>query len=110
MEYKVDDKELSASVFVSFAGRIWPGDYDTDKTRAALSKTLNIRRGNARRLSEDPNRRLLFRNDHRSARTARISKEGDRQRTSSPCAGEYADNAVFRRAAGSGEVLRKERL
>ncbi len=42
MEYKVDDKELSASVFVSFAGRIWPGDYDTDKTRAALSKTLNI--------------------------------------------------------------------
>ena len=30
------------SVFLSFVNKIWPGNYDVDKTRAALSKTLNI--------------------------------------------------------------------
>ena len=37
MKYIVGDKELSASVFVSFAGRIWTGDYDMVKTQDALS-------------------------------------------------------------------------
>ncbi|AUA23849.1 N-acetyltransferase [Clostridioides difficile] len=42
MEYKVNDQELNASMFIPFVNRIWPGDYDTDKTQTALSKTLNI--------------------------------------------------------------------
>lgn len=42
MEYKVDDKQLNASVFLSFVNQIWPGSYDAERTQNALSKTLNI--------------------------------------------------------------------
>ena len=42
MEYKIDDKTLSASRFLSFVTQIWPGEYDPEKTQAALSMTLNI--------------------------------------------------------------------
>ena len=42
MEYRVDNQELETSVFLSFVNKIWPGNYDVDKTRAALAKTLNI--------------------------------------------------------------------
>jgi len=42
MEYKVNDQELKASVFIPFVNQIWPGDYDIEKTQTALSKTLNI--------------------------------------------------------------------
>ncbi len=42
MEYRVNDQTLQASVFLSFVNRIWPGEYDLEKTQAALSKTNNI--------------------------------------------------------------------
>lgn len=42
MDYIVDDKQLNASVFLSFVNRIWPGSYDAERTQKALSKTLNI--------------------------------------------------------------------
>ena len=42
MKYKVNDQELNASTFITFVNRVWPGDYDLDKTQAALSRTLNI--------------------------------------------------------------------
>lgn len=42
MDYIVDNQSLDAFTFISFANRVWPGDYDLDKTRKALSKTLNI--------------------------------------------------------------------
>lgn len=42
IEYQVDDQILNASVFIPFVNRIWPGDYNMDKTQAALSKTCNI--------------------------------------------------------------------
>ena len=42
MESKVNDQELNASTFITFVNRVWPGDYDLDKTQAALSRTLNI--------------------------------------------------------------------
>lgn len=42
IEYRVNDKELNASIFISFVNRIWADDYDMDKTQAALTKTLNI--------------------------------------------------------------------
>lgn len=42
IEYKINDQELNASVFVTFATKIWSGDYDIAKTQGALLKTLNI--------------------------------------------------------------------
>ena len=42
VEYKVDDRELNASIFISFVNQVWKGDYDIERTQAALSKTLNI--------------------------------------------------------------------
>lgn len=42
MEYIVDDHELNATVFISLANRVWPGNYDMEKTQEALKKTINI--------------------------------------------------------------------
>ena len=42
MDYRVDDTFLTAEVFLSLVNRVWPGNYDLDRTRSALSKTLNI--------------------------------------------------------------------
>ena len=42
MEYRVNDQKLNASVFIPFVNRIWPGEYDVNKTQEALSKTFNI--------------------------------------------------------------------
>ena len=42
MIYKADDKELDASLFISFVNQIWHGDYDIERTQTALSKTINI--------------------------------------------------------------------
>ena len=42
MKFKVYDQYLSASVFLAFVNQVWPGDYDMDRTQAALSHTLNI--------------------------------------------------------------------
>ena len=33
MEYHVDDRALEAEEFLGFASRVWPGDYDVEKTR-----------------------------------------------------------------------------
>ena len=42
MDYCVDDKQMDASVFLSFVNQVWPGSYDTERTQNALSKTMNI--------------------------------------------------------------------
>lgn len=42
MEYIVDDRKLTASVFLDFVNQVWQGDYDMERTRQALSRTLNI--------------------------------------------------------------------
>lgn len=42
MKYTVDDRDLNASIFISFVNKVWPGNYDLDKTKAALIKTMNI--------------------------------------------------------------------
>ncbi|MBR1473179.1 MAG: GNAT family N-acetyltransferase [Paludibacteraceae bacterium] len=42
MDYIVDDKQLNASVFLLLVNKIWPGNYDAERTQNALSKTLNI--------------------------------------------------------------------
>ncbi len=42
MDYIVDDKQLNASVFLSFVDQVWSGNYESGRTQNALSKTLNI--------------------------------------------------------------------
>lgn len=42
LEYKVDDKTLGAQQFIELAQQVWPGDYDPEKTRRALERTINI--------------------------------------------------------------------
>lgn len=42
MEYRVDDQSLQAEPFLAFVNQIWPGEYDLEKTRAALERTINI--------------------------------------------------------------------
>lgn len=42
LDYRVGDVELDACAFLLFVNQIWPGDYDREKTQAALSRTLNI--------------------------------------------------------------------
>lgn len=42
MEYKINDKGLKATIFISFVNKVWKGQYDIEKTELALSKTLNI--------------------------------------------------------------------
>ena len=42
MDYRVDDKQLDAEVFLAFVNRVWPGNYDAERTQGALAKTLNI--------------------------------------------------------------------
>jgi hypothetical protein len=76
MDYRTDDKQLDASVFLSFVDQIWPGSYDEERTRDALSKTLNITAydgaklvGCLRILSDG----YFFRNDHGAARFAGVS-------------------------------------
>lgn len=42
LEYRVDDKALCAQRFIELAQQVWPGDYDPEKTRRALERTINI--------------------------------------------------------------------
>ena len=42
LRYVVDDKELKTSDFISLANKIWPGDYDNERTKTALERTINI--------------------------------------------------------------------
>jgi len=40
--YKIDDKNLSADVFLEMVQKVWKGDYNPEYTCAALEKTINI--------------------------------------------------------------------
>lgn len=42
IRYQVDDRRLDAEVFLHFANRIWPGEYDVEKTQSALRRTINL--------------------------------------------------------------------
>lgn len=44
IEYRIDDRALSASAFVAFAAKIWPGNYDVDKTQRALARSRFTRK------------------------------------------------------------------
>ena len=42
LEYRVDDKTLCAQRFIELARQVWPGEYDPERTRRALERTINI--------------------------------------------------------------------
>ena len=42
MDYRVDDWDLGAEEFLAFVQQVWPGEYDPEKTQAALEKTINL--------------------------------------------------------------------
>ena len=42
MDYIVDDRGLEVENFIDFVNEVWPGNYDREKTHAALSRTMNI--------------------------------------------------------------------
>lgn len=42
MDYKINDKELKANIFISFVNKVWKDQYNIEKTETALSKTINI--------------------------------------------------------------------
>lgn len=42
MEYRFDDRSLTAQVFLPLVNQVWSGDYDGAKTQAALEKTIQV--------------------------------------------------------------------
>ena len=42
IDFRVDDRSLDAAAFLAFVDQVWPGSYDPERTRTALSRTLNI--------------------------------------------------------------------
>lgn len=77
MDYRVNDKQLTASVFLSFVNQIWPGSYDAERTQEALSRTQNITAYDGTKMGRMPAHsfgRLLFRDDHGIACTSGISE------------------------------------
>ena len=42
IRYFADDNIINANEFIRFANQVWPGDYDEEKTEAALKRTINI--------------------------------------------------------------------
>ena len=50
MEYIIDDFKLSAESFLSLAQKVWPGDYNIEKTQKALGSTINITAYEGKRL------------------------------------------------------------
>lgn len=40
--YQAGDGALTAEAFLKLVNRVWPGEYDLERTEAALARTLNI--------------------------------------------------------------------
>lgn len=50
INYIVNDKNLTAEEFINMANSVWPRNYDIQKTKNALDKTINITARNNGRL------------------------------------------------------------
>src|SRR5687767_3197714 len=42
IHFKIDDRDLPATLFLGLAQRVWPRKYDTQLAQWALERTLNI--------------------------------------------------------------------
>ena len=79
MEYRYDDRALDAGTFLALVQQVWPGEYDAEKTRAALARTINITAWDGGRLAgclRIPHRRLLFWHHHGAAGASRLPAAG----------------------------------
>ena len=113
MRYIVDDRSLEAGRFLEFVNGVWPGEYDMEKTQAALSKTLNITAYDGERPGGVPKNfvgRILFWDYYGAACSAGASKTRRRQQAAAACQGKHADHALFWCTAGCRGLLRKERM
>ncbi len=103
MEYRIDDRKITAETFLAFAKRVWPGEYDLKKTRAALTRTLNITAydgdtlvGCLRLLTDG----YFFGTITEILVLPEYQGRGIGSQLLCLARGKYAYNAVFRRAAG----------
>lgn len=108
MEYIVDDQNLQAETFLAFVNQVWPGDYDLEKTKQALAKTLNITAyagDTLVGLPAPPHGRLLFRHHYRALGIAGVSEARDRQPPAPTGQRPYPDPALLWRTARSRSLL-----
>ncbi|MFP4601166.1 MAG: GNAT family N-acetyltransferase [Persicimonas sp.] len=42
INYTIDDKNLTVDHFLELVDRVWPGEYDRQKTAEAIDRTVNI--------------------------------------------------------------------
>ena len=107
MEYRVDDRSLSGETFLDFVQQVWPGAYNLEQTRAALSKTMNFTAWDGGQLAGCL--RVLtdgcFFGTITELLVAGISAAGHRKPAAAAGCGPYPHAAVFRRPAGGGSVL-----
>ena len=108
MEYRINDQRLTAAAFISFANQIWQGDYNLEKTAAALSKTQNITAydgdklvGCLRILSDG----YFFWNHYRTSGFTGLSETRHWQQTVAACQRKRTFSAVFWCTAGAGIFL-----
>ena len=98
ISYQVGDGALTAEAFLKLVNRVWPGEYDLERTEAALARTLNI----------------TARDGGELVGCLRILSDGCYFGTitellvlpTSPRAGKCPYPALFRRAARTGTLLR----
>lgn len=50
INYITDDNDLTVDQFLALVDRVWPGDYDREKTAAAIARTLNVTAWDGERL------------------------------------------------------------
>ncbi len=113
ISYQVGDGALTAEAFLKLVNRVWPGEYDLERTEAALARTLNITAhdggelvGCLRILSDG----CYLGTIHETARPPRIPTARNRQPAASPRAGKRPYPALFRRAARTRTLLRAKWL
>ena len=108
MEYRVDDRSLSGETFLDFVQQVWPGAYNLEQTRAALSKTMNFTAWDGGQLAGCL--RVLTDGCFFGTITELLvlpayQRQGIGSRPAAAGCGPYPHAAVFRRPAGGGSVL-----
>ena len=106
MEYRVDDRSLSGETFLDFVQQVWPGAYNLEQTRAALSKTMNFTAWDGGQLAGCL--RVLTDGCFFGPITELLvlpAYPRHRKPAAAAGCGPYPHAAVFRRPAGGGSVL-----
>ena len=111
LEYRYDDRTLDAGTFLALVQQVWPGEYDAEKTRAALARTINITAWDGGRLAGCL--RILTDGCYFGTITELLVLPACRGRgpgADGPGPRSRAHAAVLRGQARRGGLLRKDRL